>query len=45
VCGLAPIHLTLQMVAPATGTVVAYEHCPADAVNGSVVTIAGALLR
>lgn len=44
VCGLAPIYLTLQMVAPASGRIVAYERCPADAENGSVVTIAGALL-
>jgi len=44
VCGLAPIYLTLRMVEPAKGTVVAYERCPADAQNGSVVTITGALL-
>ncbi len=44
VCGLTPIYLTLRMVAPAVGKVVAYQHCPADAENGSVVTIAGALL-
>ncbi len=44
VCGLTPIYLTLRMVTPAVGQVVAYQHCPADAENGSVVTIAGALL-
>jgi AmmeMemoRadiSam system protein B len=44
ICGLAPIYLTLRMVTPATGKIVAYQHCPADAENGSVVTIAGALL-
>jgi len=44
VCGLTPIYLTLQMVTPASGRIVAYERCAADAENGSVVTIAGALL-
>jgi AmmeMemoRadiSam system protein B len=44
VCGVAPIYLTLQMVQPARGQIVAYDHCPADAQNGSVVTIAGAVL-
>ncbi len=44
VCGTAPIYLTLQMVAPATGQIIAYEHCPADTKNGSMVTIAGVLL-
>lgn len=44
VCGLTPIYLTLRVVTPALGKVVAYQHCPADAENGSVVTIVGALL-
>ncbi|NOZ29124.1 MAG: AmmeMemoRadiSam system protein B [Chloroflexi bacterium] len=44
VCGLTPIYLTLRMVTPAQGRIIAYERCPADVENGSVVTIAGALL-
>ncbi|MDW8099535.1 MAG: AmmeMemoRadiSam system protein B [Anaerolineae bacterium] len=44
VCGLTPIYLTLRLVTPAVGKVVSYQHCPADPENGSVVTVAGALL-
>ncbi len=44
VCGITPIYMTLQMASPATGEIVAYDRCPADAQNGSVVTITGALL-
>lgn len=45
VCGVTPIYLTLTAAAPVEGELIAYEHCPADAQNGSVVTIAGVILR
>ncbi|MCD6289084.1 MAG: AmmeMemoRadiSam system protein B [Anaerolineae bacterium] len=45
VCGITPIYLTLQMIAPANGRLITREECPADAENHSVVTIAGVTLR
>ncbi len=45
ICGLPPIYLALRLLAGrARGLVTGYAHCPADAQNGSVVSIAGVLL-
>jgi|DewCreStandDraft_1066081.scaffolds.fasta_scaffold00051_154 AmmeMemoRadiSam system protein B len=45
VCGLPPIYMTLRLLGSSRGEVVAYDQCPAGAGNGSVVSIAGVLLR
>ena len=44
ICGLPPIYLMLRLLAGAQGSHMGYDQCPADEVNGSVVSIAGALL-
>jgi hypothetical protein len=44
ICGLAPIYMTLWATGPTDGEWMGYMQCPADAQNGSVVSIAGALL-
>ena len=43
-CGLSPIYLMLRLVQGAHGQSYAYDQCPADDQNGSVVSIVGALL-
>ncbi len=45
ICGLSPIYLALRLLAGATGEVTGYTHCPADPEGGSLVSIAGVLLR
>jgi AmmeMemoRadiSam system protein B len=45
VCGLAPIYLTLRVLAPTTGDRVAYDRCPADAQGTSLVSICGVVLK
>ena len=49
VCGVTPIYLTMrlleQMAGPIRGQQVAYDTCPADEANTSVVTISGVLLH
>jgi len=45
ICGLAPIYLTLRVLGETHGEVCGYEQCPADEVNGSVVSICGVGLR
>ncbi len=45
VCGLAPIYLTLRLLAEVRGEPAGYAVCPADAQGTSVVTIAGVILR
>ena len=45
ICGLAPIALTLAFTGPATLEVTGYDQCPADEGAGSIVSIAGAILR
>ncbi len=45
ICGLGPIYLALRLLAGATGEVTGYSHCPADPEGGSLVSIAGVLLR
>ena len=44
ICGLPPIYLMLRLLEGATGIHMGYDQCPADATNGSIVSIAGALL-
>lgn len=49
VCGVTPIYLTMRLLAAlkrdanVVGTTVAYDTCPADEMNTSVVTIGGVL--
>lgn len=51
VCGVPPIYLALRLIRELTrgstqgrGEVVAYDHCPMPADNGSWVSVAGALI-
>ncbi len=44
ICGLPPIYLMLRLLDGATGVRIGYDQCAADEENGSVVSIAGALL-
>ena len=44
ICGLPPIYLMLRLLDGARGMHMGYDQCPADATNGSVVSITGALL-
>jgi hypothetical protein len=45
ICGIAPIYHTLRLCQGARGDVVAYDQCPADEDGGSLVSIAGVVLR
>jgi AmmeMemoRadiSam system protein B len=45
VCGIPPIYLTLQLLSPTQGEMVAYELCPADQQGSSVVSICGVLFK
>ena len=45
VCGLAPIYLTLRLLAPTSGERVAYDRCPADDRGTSLVSICGVVLE
>jgi AmmeMemoRadiSam system protein B len=45
VCGVAPIYLTLRLLAPLRGNQHGYAVCPADHANTSVVTICGVTLE
>lgn len=44
ICGLPPIYLMLRLLEGARGIHMGYDQCPADTANGSIVSIAGALL-
>lgn len=44
ICGLPPIYIMLRLLGGASGVQMGYDQCPADAANGSIVSIAGALL-
>ena len=44
ICGFSPLYLMLNYLGPTTGRRVAYEHCPADTANTSLVSICGLLL-
>jgi hypothetical protein len=45
VCGVSPIYLALRLLGGAAGARVAYEGCPADADNTSLVSVCGVVLR
>lgn len=45
ICGVAPIHLTLRLLAPLTGQQHGYAVCPADESSTSFVTICGMTLH
>jgi AmmeMemoRadiSam system protein B len=44
VCGVSPIYLALRMLAGAAGESLAYDRCPADEANTSLVSICGVVL-
>lgn len=44
ICGFSPLYLMLSLLGPTTGSRVAYQHCPADANDTSLVSICGLLL-
>ncbi|MEJ2561732.1 MAG: AmmeMemoRadiSam system protein B [Anaerolineales bacterium] len=45
VCGVAPIYLALKILAPLQGSLLAYEHCPADDEHHSTVSVCSLLLH
>jgi AmmeMemoRadiSam system protein B len=45
ICGFSSIYLMLRYLGATRGQVVAYEHCPADAEDTSLVSICGLLLE
>ncbi|MBM3133095.1 MAG: AmmeMemoRadiSam system protein B [Chloroflexi bacterium] len=45
ICGMAPIYMTLRLLSDARGEVTGYMHCPADEMNGSLVSICGVELK
>ena len=45
VCGLPPIYLALRILSPVTGERVAYDRCPADQNEASVVSVCGITFR
>jgi AmmeMemoRadiSam system protein B len=45
ICGFAPLYLMLSYLGPTTGIQIAYDHCPADFQDNSLVSICGLLLR
>jgi AmmeMemoRadiSam system protein B len=45
VCGFAPIYLLLRYIGPTSGYQIAYEQCPADPQDHSLVSICGLLLN
>jgi AmmeMemoRadiSam system protein B len=44
ICGLSSIYLLLRFLGPSHGQQIAYEHCPADSQDTSLVSICGLLL-
>jgi AmmeMemoRadiSam system protein B len=44
ICGFSSIYLMLRFLELTRGTQIAYEHCPADSENHSLVSICGMLL-
>jgi hypothetical protein len=44
ICGFSSIYMMLRLLGPTSGTQVAYEQCPADSQNHSLVSICGLLL-
>jgi len=45
VCGLPPIYLALRMLSPVQGERVAYDRCPADENDTSLVSVCGVVFR
>jgi AmmeMemoRadiSam system protein B len=45
VCGVAPIFLAMKILAPLQGSLLAYEHCPADDEHHSTVSVCSLLLH
>ncbi len=45
ICGVAPIYLAMKILEPLQGTMVAYEHCPADSEHHSTVSICSLLFQ
>lgn len=45
ICGFAPLYLMLRFLEATDGLEIAYEQCPADQANTSLVSICGLLLR
>lgn len=45
ICGFSPIYLMLQYLGTTEGVQIAYDQCPADEQNTSLVSIAGVLLE
>lgn len=45
ICGFSPIYLMLRYLGVTEGVQIAYEQCPADAQNHSLVSICGLLLE
>ncbi len=45
ICGLPPIYMALRLLGASLGEVTGYDQCPADEQGGSVVSVAGVLLR
>lgn len=45
ICGLAPIYMTLRTLEYSQGETAGYIQCPADQINGSLVSICGVGLR
>ncbi len=45
ICGFSPLYFMLRFLGPTTGAQVAYDHCPADTQDTSLVSICGLLLE
>jgi AmmeMemoRadiSam system protein B len=45
VCGVAPIYLAMKILTPTQGSLVSYEHCPADTHHQSTVSICSLLFH
>ena len=45
ICGFSSIYLMLRYLGPVLGTQIAYEQCPADEAENSLVSICGLLLK
>ncbi len=45
ICGFSSIHTMLRYLGPTTGRQIAYDHCPADPQDTSLVSICGLLLE
>lgn len=45
ICGFAPLYLMLSYLGPTEGLEIAYNHCPADLQDHSLVSICGLLVK